>query len=202
MNKLKNNKKIKITTIIIIYLLIIACLILSITIARYQTSITNETTQINTAKWVFKLSYNNTQITNTDYNIDLKDTITTTSTNIAADYIAPGTAGAIDLKIDCTDCEVGVKYILKITDPNATLPSQLKFYTNSDFSSSSEINLNTEYLNYIGIADVNTIQDKTIYWKWIATDENTINNEDLNKSGKTMEINIKITGEQMITNNN
>lgn len=201
LNKRSNNggKRIFKISKLLIYILIVSCLALSITIARYQTTL-NQVASVDTAKWIFKLSYNNTQVTTAEYNIDLKDTITTVSENVASDYIAPGTAGQIPLQIDCTDCEVGVQYSLKITDPTSTLPGQLKFYTSSDYSDASLITLGTIYTDNISLEQINTIQNKTIYWKWIATDDNTINQQDLAKSGTAMTINIIISGQEKIDN--
>lgn len=76
----KKNRKIKLHMILIIGF-IASIIALGVTMARYQDIIKNEVTA-NTAKWVFKLSYNSTEVTTTDFNISLADTITTNSTDV------------------------------------------------------------------------------------------------------------------------
>lgn len=197
MKKIKNIFNFK---LVIVYIIIISFIITGVTIAKYQNEIKN-TSNATTANWLFKLSYNNTEMT-TDYTIPLRDTITTQSTNVAANYIAPGVGGSILLKIDCTECEVGVDYTINITDPNNSLPSNLKFYKSADLTDSNLIPLGTNYTTKLTIDQIKEIQNNTIYWKWIAEDETTINANDLAKSGTDMNINISITGEQQIENNN
>lgn len=193
-------QKINFTTILVC-ILIISCIIAGLTIARYQEGLKKVTT-ISSANWLFKLTYNNTEITTEDYTINLKDTITNQSENVQADYIAPGVAGTIPLKIDCTECEVGVKYTITATDPNNTLPGQLKLYKSADYSDQSLISLGTSYTDYIEINELSTVKDCTIYWKWIPQDESSINQDDISKSGTEMSVNITISGEQLIKASN
>lgn len=197
MKEYKRRKKINMLTILL-FLLLLSVLIISVTISRYQTT-QDYQTLATTAKWSFKLSYNNTEIQTVNYNINLADTITSTSNNVTSDYIAPGTSGAIKFDIDCTQCNLGVEYVLRITDTNATLPEQLKFYTNQDYSDTNLISLDTDYSTTINLADIATIQNKTIYWKWLAVDTDEINAKDLAKSGTQMNVNISISGKQMIS---
>ena len=190
----RKNIRIQIT---LIFMLLFSSLIIGTTIARYQSTLCNQSTA-NAARWVFKLSYKDNVITTSNYSVNLEDTITSHSINVEENYIAPGTEGKIPLSIDCRDCEVGVKYTMNLTDINSSIPNQLKFYTTFTYDEDSQIILNKDYTGYFNLSDIENVQDKTIYWKWFPIDDTETNADDMEKSGKEMNINISIEGEQQI----
>ena len=158
----KNDKKIKKTTIIVILLVltIIMALVFSIyAYSKYKTTRIGEgTSQV--AKWSFKVNGQ----TQTIPDIDLATTMDPHS-HVEDGRIAPGTSGHFNLELDATGSEVSIDYSLKLAITEK--PTNLRFYTDSGYT--KEIASTDGVMNLTGVIlleEVETIQTKTIYWKW------------------------------------
>lgn len=193
MKERRRRKHIKLT---IVYVALISTLLVSSTFSKFQTEV-NKSGSIKTANWKFDVKINNIQYED-GFILDLADTVTNSNTNVTSGVVAPGSEGQIKLEIDCTSCQTGVDYSYILKDANANLPSNLKFYTTNSYDSSSEVNLDTTNTHTLPLADVKTIQTYYIYWKWLAIDDTTSNQNDISSNGNNFEISIKITGEQHI----
>ena len=194
----KNDKKIKKTTIIVILLVltIIMALVFSIyAYSKYKTTRIGEgTSQV--AKWSFKVNGQ----TQTIPDIDLATTMDPHS-HVEDGRIAPGTSGHFDLELDATGSEVSIDYSIKLAITEK--PTNLRFYTDSGYT--KEIASTDGVMNLTGVIlleEVETIQTKTIYWKWPYqtgdTDETKKANDkiDTDDSKKSVTMTITVTGIQ------
>ena len=133
---------------------------------------------------VYKIINNNE---NTFSDIDLYDTAKVH--NGVGKVIVPGDYGDFIIKVSSKGSEVKLRYdiILNSTE----LPSNMKFYLDSDKTDKVEINP----LNLNGILDLDEEKEYTIYWEWPYNSGND-NIHDIDYQGKTFTIDVSITGKQ------
>ena len=133
---------------------------------------------------VYKIINNNE---NTFSDIDLYDTAKVH--NGVGKVIVPGDYGDFIIKVSSKGSEVKLRYdiILNSTE----LPSNMKFYLDSDKTDKVEINP----LNLNGILNIEEDKEYTIYWEWPYNSGND-NIHDINYQGKTFTIDVSITGKQ------
>lgn len=190
MRKKRNERKGNLT-IKLIYILFISVIVVNLSLARYRTT-NDATTTSSAANWFFNLSVEDTVISQT-FNVNLEDTLLENN-NIKSGVIAPGSEGSFTLGIDARGCQVAVKYEIVLSDTNGTIPEGLEFYNSSTYTQDSRIVLDVPYVGIINLTEINTIKEKTIYWKWITaqdTDETQYNNETIN-------IDMNLTGTQLL----
>lgn len=110
------------------------------------------------ASWNFKVNDKESQI----QTISLNSTIN--NKTISNNKIAPGTSGNFKIKIDATDSEVGIGYIIKFEN-ETNKPTNLKFtYENNTYNSISD--LQEKLIGTIGANDVNKTKEININWSW------------------------------------
>ena len=133
---------------------------------------------------VYKIINNNE---NTFSDIDLYDTAKVH--NGIGKVIVPGDYGDFIIKVSSKGSEVKLRYdiVLNSTD----LPSNMKFYLDSDKTDKVEINP----LTINGILGLEEDKEYTIYWEW-PYDSGNNNINDIDYQGKTFTIDVSITGKQ------
>lgn len=180
-----------------IYILIAIILLLGFSMAMYQTTIQKPGTAT-TANWSFKVLLNDVEVED-NFNVDLANTITSATDKIDTGVVAPGTEGNFKISIDCRGCEVGVKYGIQLNNiEGQTIPENLKFYTTESCIPETQINLGYEYSNFLSLIENSQVDNKTIYWKWTALDDDENNQKDINASNTTFSIGVKVSGSQYI----
>lgn len=138
------------------------------TLAKYTTEVTGTGTT-NVAKWAvaFKADEGATTTSTertTAYTFTLGDTRTDAEgTLVATDRIAPGSTGSIAVEIDGTGSEV--PYTWSITANYGDLPSTIKFYQDSGYT--TVLTSGSGWTGDVALNAVGTAVTKTIYWKWV-----------------------------------
>ena len=140
------------------------------TYSKYSNDVSSKNT-LRTAKWTF-----NVNGTNDNININLEDTLTSDNRKVV-----PGSFGKIDLQIDFTGSEVSSKYIIS-KDENSIIPTNLKLYTDSNYSEEFKF-----LESSIGLNNINEAITTTIYWKWNFTLE-----DESNWMNKNINLNLKV----------
>lgn len=186
MKKNKTLGKTKIKLVYLYYAIIILLFVIGITFSNYISTTTSET-QIKASKFSFKVG---TTSGDEEITIDLEDTII----NEEEGKVIPGSEGKIDLEIDFSDMEVATDYTITVDTDNTTIPSNLKLYTDSKYT--------TEFNSFSGTAkldDATKTQTKTIYWKWNFTTEDETKNTTTTTDwmGEDIILTLKINVEQM-----
>lgn len=144
-------KRTKILSIIAIMLIVGA---VGLSISKY---VHNESNNVSEDIALWNVSASSSAITNTNYD----------ATTITANKMAPGTEGYFDLGITATNTNVGVDYIVTLTDLQHK-PANLYFYIDDDES------IKYTDLDSLGSALSGTINanadnktiSKRIHWKW------------------------------------
>ncbi len=133
---------------------------------------------------VYKIINNNE---NTFSDIDLYDTAKVH--NGVGKVIVPGDYGDFIIKVSSKGSEVKLRYDIVLN--STELPSNMKFYLDSDKTDKVEINP----LTINGILGLEEDKEYTIYWEWpYDSGDNNINDSDY--QGKTFTIDVSITGKQ------
>lgn len=155
------------------------------TMAKYATVVTGSATAT-VAAWSFKANGEDTTMTR----IDLGSTANRASYDkdtIKEGVIAPGTEGSFEIVVDGTGSEVGIDYILVISD-SSSLPSNLKFTVgNDEYTLGSEMKGEIPYS-----ASMN--KTVSVKWKWPIDTPQDKNDNDY--KGSTFTLNITVTGTQ------
>ena len=155
------------------------------TMAKYATVVTGSATAT-VAAWSFKANGDDTTMTR----IDLGSTANRASYDkdtIKEGVIAPGTEGSFEIVVDGTGSEVGIDYILVISD-SSSLPSNLKFTVgNDEYTLGSEMKGEIPYS-----ASMN--KTVSVKWKWPIDTPQDKNDNDY--KGSTFTLNITVTGTQ------
>lgn len=155
------------------------------TMAKYATEVTGSATAT-VAAWSFKANGEDTTMTR----IDLGSTANRASYDkdtIKEGVIAPGTEGSFEIVVDGTGSEVGIDYILVISD-SSSLPSNLKFTVgNDEYTLGSEMKGEIPYS-----ASMN--KTVSVKWKWPIDTPQDKNDNDY--KGSTFTLNITVTGTQ------
>ena len=155
------------------------------TMAKYATEVTGSATAT-VAAWSFKANGDDTTMTR----IDLGSTANRASYDkdtIKEGVIAPGTEGSFEIVVDGTGSEVGIDYILVISD-SSSLPSNLKFTVGND-----EYTLGSEMKGEIPYSD-SMNKTVTVKWEWPIDTPQDKNDNDY--KGSTITLNITVTGTQ------
>lgn len=145
------------TKLIIAILLVVAIILLGVfAYARYTSTLDGMSASATVAKWSFKKDGFNTLARTDGVTVD----------KIAADKLAPGTSGNINVDINAEGTEVSVDYVVTIKDVT-NKPTNLKFYSDASFK--NEITAVDSKYSVSGSIAANAA-DKTIsvpiYWKW------------------------------------
>ena len=145
------NKKIKVLSIIAVVAMIGA---IGFSVSKY---IHNESNDISEDIALWNVSASSSTITNTNYN----------ATTITANKMAPGTEGYFDLGITATNTNVGVDYVVTLTDLQHK-PANLYFYIDDDESTkyTDLDSLGSALSGTINANAANKTVSKRIHWKW------------------------------------
>ena len=157
------NKKQNLSFMLLVLLLISAIVCISsfgiATWARYRSTVGNNVVaQI--AKWSFKVNNEEEQFAD----INLADTIS--FEHVVNTKVAPGTYGSFDLDIDGRGSEVSLDYYISMVV--AQKPTNLKFYTDSNYTQEIEISAGNKMFleGDLLLTEASMQEIKTIYWKW------------------------------------
>ena len=129
--------------------------------------------------------------------------ITWTGEHVAANKVAPGSSGSLDINIDPTDTDVSIRYDIEVIDKNINPDKLLTVHSVNDLSGNL---IRTDISTYTGIItldeiDNNIIEKISLNVEWV--DDNTeINFDDLSDDvNDYLEINfraIQYRGEEII----
>ncbi|MBE5806408.1 MAG: hypothetical protein E7313_06895 [Clostridiales bacterium] len=164
--------------------------------AKYRTTVEGTATG-EVAKWNFNVTDGNSQTEAIDFTL----TRTDNNDSVVDGKLAPGTCGELEIGIDATGTETALTYIIEGEMSN--LPTNLKLYSNEE-RTEELIVVNNKFSKggYMSLQEIGARKEK-IYWEWpfetgTTTEEKTANNKiDTEDSGKTMNINITVTGRQV-----
>lgn len=125
--------------------------------AKYMSRVTGQGTA-DIANWNFKVNEKEDKI----QTISLKSTMN--NSTLTNNKIAPGTEGSFQIKIDATNSEVGINYVIKFENETKK-PSNLKFmYEGTTYNSLAE--LQKVLTGTINANDQNKSKILTINWNW------------------------------------
>ena len=175
------NKKNYIGLIVLTFLIVVSG-VLAYYASTYKGTITTRSKLF--AFNVYKIINNNE---NTFSDIDLYDTAKVH--NGVGKVIVPGDYGDFIIKVSSKGSEVKLRYDIVLN--STELPSNMKFYLDSDKTDKVEINP----LNLNGILNIEEDKEYTIYWEW-PYDSGNDNIHDIDYQGKTFTIDVSITGKQ------
>jgi len=164
--------------------------------AKYRTTVEGTATgQI--AKWSFKVTDGNSQTDTIDFIMSRKDN----NASVAENKLAPGTYGELEIEIDASETETALTYIIEGETTN--LPTNIKLYSNPERTEELiVVNGKFSYGGYMSLQEIGK-RTEIIYWEWpfetgTTTEEKTANNKiDTEDSGKTMNMNVTVTGRQV-----
>lgn len=177
------NKIKKISKILLVILLLIVLQVVGYTYAKYISS-EKAIGEAEIAKWSFKLVKDGEEIKK------IKLVNTTDPGTLVNGKIAPGSSGAIQLKLDASGSEVSLDYTIQFGNEQ-NKPKNLYFiYMGKEYSSLSEIGIIRGTINYNANKDPINV---AVLWKWdyekgenneekVANDK--IDTEDANKIAK------------------
>lgn len=195
---MKKSKKIVLVSIALIG--IILSFMGGHTFAKYMSRVTgNGSAEI--ASWNFKVNENEEQM----QTIELKSTIN--NKTLVNNKIAPGTEGNFQIKLDATDSDVGINYIVRFEN-ESTKPTNLKFtYEGKTYNSITE--LGQVLTGIINANDENKVKTIDIGWNWQYETGSTLEEiakNDLEDTKNAKEIsnytfNILVTGTQVMPEN-
>ena len=164
--------------------------------AKYMSKVQGQGTA-EVANWNFKVNDKEEQI----QTIHLNSTIN--NNTLVNNKIAPGTQGSFQIKLDATDAEVGIDYVIRFeNESNKT--TNLKYeYENKNYTSLNE--LQKDLTGTINANDSNKTKIITINWSWPyetgTTAEQIAANDKIDtqnaKSIRNYTFNIVVTGTQV-----
>lgn len=203
---MKNDNKLVQFTVFVLLIAMVTLIILSGTYAKYTTSVSGSDTAT-VAKWSIKVNDNEIAVDNSTVTIDLFKTIydtdgTTAETDVkTGKYIAPGTSGKFDLKVE-NDSDVTAKYSIAFTLSDTTLP--IEFSTDGGKNWSTSLSDVASTTLAVGSNAVTT----TVQWRWTyesGADATAIATKDKNDTAigiaaqteKKLTVTAKITAEQV-----
>lgn len=154
------NKSAKFGAMFFIFLsfLLISTGVIMKTYSSYHSRVVSNS-ELKVAPWTFKLN----GASSSSVNIDLESTIDNTS-SYSDSAVVPGSSGIIVLNIDCTDTAVALDYYISVDKTKTNLPSNLKLFVDSSYT--------TEFESFSGFIDLDDekIKELKIYWKWFYTE--------------------------------
>lgn len=151
--------------------------------ARYHSN-TESAPTLKIATWNFLI---NNEVSST-FDIDLKNTLSELNP-YSTEYVIPGTYGVIPVTINTTGTKVALTYEISIDFENTTIPDNLKFYSDENFT--TEL---TTIEKYIDLENHGEIVNN-IYWKWNFSEEN----ETLEWAAKDIKVKLNISAKQKIS---
>jgi len=157
--------------------------------AKYIASISG-TSNASIAKWAFESENgNNVQ------NVTCDPTGTYKAGSLTNGKMAPGTVGECKIDLTNNESEVGVDYTI-VLSADAVKPANLKFYSDSNYSTELTASGITGHL------DVKGTDTKSVYWKWAYSTSDADDLQDT-QSGKAaadgnanMTITLQVSGVQ------
>ena len=155
----KNYNRTKILLKVCLLFLLLVIIIVPFTYSRFfaNGSVTNANVKV--ATFSFKVDDNTT-----NYEIDLANTIL--ENDFSTTKVVPGTNGMFRFKIDFTGSKLATVYNITIDNANTVLPDNLLFYEDDQYSIPF-----TGFNGVVNLDNINTALFKTIYWKWVYTDD-------------------------------
>ena len=151
------NKKKKIVIVLIVLLILLFALLGGSTYAKYKSKVTGNA-NADVSNWNFLVN-NNKEIMQT---ISLNSTIN--NSTLVGNKIAPGTSGSFQIKLDATNSETGVNYIVNFENETQK-PRNLKFtYNNKTYNTLAD--LEKDLIGTIGVNDSNKVKELNIGWNW------------------------------------
>ena len=175
------------------------------------------------AKWNFNVSLKagDNTVTLGEQNIDL---VTTEYNHVASHRIAPGTAGEFDIIIDTTGTEVDLQYDVTLTLANCPRnitfskkgPGEADATVISAGGAGNTLSRTLTFSKYVSHSQNGTFTEK-IYWNWpyeltgndpstgeeyTAAQKEEWDGRDNADQGKTVTMNITVTGTEMLKNPN
>jgi|LSQX01.2.fsa_nt_gb hypothetical protein len=200
---MKKNKILRLGLLALALTLVTGSLV-SGTFAKYVTTVTGTGT-VTVAKWAIKVG--ETAATAGTVKFKLASTITD-ATGVAADLIAPGTAGKFSLVYSTTDTQVAHKVTLALDTANSSIEDleHLQFKTDTNTTWRSFAELGTTDLQVDTYAAGLTATDKPVYvyWQWpfVNADHIDYDKDDTAKgiAGGDYELLATFTAEQLDTN--
>lgn len=164
--------------------------------AKYMSSVNGQGTA-DIAHWSFKVNEQENKIQTISLNSTLNNE------KVKGNKIAPGTEGSFQIKIDATNSDVGINYIINFENETAK-PTNLKFvYNNKTYSKLEE--LATDLTGTINANDSDKVKTVTINWFWsyetgTTNDEKAKNDEIDTAEAKTLNnytFDVIVTGTQI-----
>ncbi len=189
---------------IVLFIVAVSVILLSFigghSYAKYMSRVTGQGTA-DIANWNFKVNEKEEQI----QTISLKSTIN--NNTVLNNKIAPGTEGSFEIKIDASDSDVGIDYVIKFENESEK-PINLKFIYNGK-TYDSLTNLQRDLTGTINATEQNKIKTIPISWKWsyqTGNNENEIaqNDEIDTKNAKEIRnytFNVIVSGTQVMPQN-
>ncbi len=152
---LKKSKKI---VLIIIALIVVGLAFIGgRAYAKYMSRVTGQGTA-DIASWSFKVNESEEKL----QTISLKSTID--NTKILKNKIAPGTNGKFEIKLDTTEAEVGVNYLIRFENETQK-PTNLKFtYNGVIYNNLTDLGIALN--GTINANDENKVRTIQIDWNW------------------------------------
>lgn len=119
------------------YIVILALITTSFSMARYKTSIAGNV-NATTAKWSFKVNGNTSQT----FKINLADTAENANFYAKDEkVIAPGAKGSFTIELDSSETQTAFDYVIKLSvNTNSTMPREFIFYDPTDENNLPVIN--------------------------------------------------------------
>ena len=152
---LKKSKKI--VLVVIALIAIVISFLGGQAYAKYMSRVTGKGTA-DIASWNFKVNENEEKM----QTISLKSTID--NSKIVRNKIAPGTSGKFEIKLDTTEADVGVNYVVRFENETQK-PRNLKFiYNGTTYNNLTD--LSNALNGTINANDENKIKIIEIDWNW------------------------------------
>lgn len=155
--KKSNIKELNFILAFISVFLIIGYFLIPYTESKYLSEATNKA-EVKIATWNFKIN------NNSDKELEINLASTVVENNYTSDSVIPGSEGIINLNVDYSNTKVAFDYVIELKSENTNLPSNLKLYTDENYT-----NEFVSFSNSVPLENDGTTKYK-IYWKWEYTE--------------------------------
>ena len=186
---------------IVLLLLVVTGGVTLLTYSRYLSSATGKST-VKVAPW--KITVNDADIVNGD-EFTVKDIRWKDNEYVADGYIAPGSEGTFDIKIDASGSKVAVEYEVEVGSVeigNGLTNNGITIVSVKNGETPLEAETDGKYKGIIELADVEEAitLTVTIQWNPNVSDENDTNlgKEAAKESGLNISIPVKVTAKQYL----
>ncbi len=157
------------------------------TVTYYATRVSGNVTGT-----TLRFEFNMTKIINSnESNFNVVDLYDTADAHNGTSGIVPGDKGHFVVKLDSVGSGVDIEYT--ITFSSSELPSNMKFYTDSNKTFVADF-LNTYTIS--GTLKKNSDKSYVIYWEW-PYDSGNNNKDDINYAGREFSVNVSAQGKQV-----